>query len=150
MFTQRWHRYGVFQRLEWISNETLQLQRMAHEELGCGTWTGAEKTVPVTANNETLALLNVEDQAHPSLARTEPVAVQKEDKSETEHSDLQKKECELPTSRRIDGCDMNANDGSRNDYARRELCKEASSAVARLVGSTTTSEASTSPIESRH
>ncbi|KAL9112017.1 MAG: hypothetical protein Q9227_003637 [Pyrenula ochraceoflavens] len=68
-FTQRWHNYGVFQRLEWISNETLQLQRMAHEELGCGTWIGTERIVPVTEKDETLALLDVKDRAHPSLTR---------------------------------------------------------------------------------
>lgn len=38
-------------------NETLQLQRLAHEELGLGTWTRCDKDVPVTTRFERLGVL---------------------------------------------------------------------------------------------
>ncbi|KKY13326.1 hypothetical protein UCDDS831_g09109 [Diplodia seriata] len=37
-FVQRRCRLDSYARLEWCANETLQLQRLAHEELGMGTW----------------------------------------------------------------------------------------------------------------
>lgn len=57
----------TYQRLEWNTNETLQLQRLAHEEAGFGTWTGAAGDNPVTAPGERLATLNISDPKHPRL-----------------------------------------------------------------------------------
>lgn len=48
-------------------DETLQLQRLAHEELGLGTWTGCDKDVPVTARFERLGVLDVTERTHPRL-----------------------------------------------------------------------------------
>lgn len=70
--------YGVLQRrrgkaichyrhLEWVTNETLQLQRMVHEELGLGTWTETASSIPVTEKDEKLAVLDVSDETHPIL-----------------------------------------------------------------------------------
>lgn len=56
-----------YQRLEWNSNETLQLQRMAHEAVGAGSWTDAAETVPTTAEGELLATINTSDETHPRL-----------------------------------------------------------------------------------
>lgn len=53
--------------MEWIANETLQLQRLAHEELGAGGWSGAANAVPVTKAGETLATLDTTDAYHPRL-----------------------------------------------------------------------------------
>lgn len=52
-------------RLEWAMNDTLQLQRLAHEELGCGTWVGND--FPITAFGERLAVLDISDPSHPKL-----------------------------------------------------------------------------------
>lgn len=57
----------AYARLEWCANETLQLQRLAHEELGVGTWSGADETVPVTRPGECLAGLDIADPRHPRL-----------------------------------------------------------------------------------
>lgn len=56
--------------LEWFSNETLQLQRMAHEELGLGgVWSGCTGpgAIPVTDKGELLGVLDVLDPGHPRL-----------------------------------------------------------------------------------
>ncbi|KAI9788688.1 MAG: hypothetical protein M1816_006739 [Peltula sp. TS41687] len=58
---------SAYKRLEWISNETLQLHRLAHEELGFGTWSGTAEGLPVTAPAEKLATLDISDQKHPRL-----------------------------------------------------------------------------------
>lgn len=56
---------GNHNRLEWAINDTLQLQRLAHEELGCGTWIA--EGFPITAPGEKLAVLDVSDPAQPKL-----------------------------------------------------------------------------------
>jgi hypothetical protein len=45
-------------RLEWIQNGFLQLQRLAYQRGGMGTWTGEEDSVPLTQKNEKLGLVN--------------------------------------------------------------------------------------------
>lgn len=64
---QRRRNIALYQRLEWVTTETLQLQRMAHEGLGAGTWEGTTESVPFTAPSEPLARLNVSDKTHPRL-----------------------------------------------------------------------------------
>lgn len=56
---------GNYQQIEWVSNNTLQLQRLAHEELGCGTWAGGN--FPITTASETLAVLDISEPGHPKL-----------------------------------------------------------------------------------
>lgn len=66
---QRWCGIGIYRRLEWISNETLQLHRMAHEGIGSGgTWLHATDCVPITEMHKLLAILDIENQHHPVLA----------------------------------------------------------------------------------
>ena len=48
-------------------NETLQLQRLAHEGVGAGIWLRAAEQRPVTLPGQTLATLDVSDIAHPVL-----------------------------------------------------------------------------------
>lgn len=54
---------------EWFSNDTLQLQRMAHEELGLGDWSGCtgSRAIPVTEKGQLLGILNRQDTDHPRL-----------------------------------------------------------------------------------
>ncbi|KAH6618503.1 hypothetical protein C7974DRAFT_415876 [Boeremia exigua] len=52
---------------EWQVGSTLQLQRLAHEGVGAGTWTKATDLVPVTRSSDTLAVLDVRDRDHPRL-----------------------------------------------------------------------------------
>ncbi len=62
------NRKTSYRHLEWATNNTLQLQRLAHEELGFGTWHGAVKECPRTAPGDRLAVLDISDLDHPKLA----------------------------------------------------------------------------------
>ncbi|KAJ4353322.1 uncharacterized protein N0V89_005050 [Didymosphaeria variabile] len=66
------HDRDTYSRLEWCVNDTLQLQRLAHEGQGCGTWSACTRSVPTTYGNETLALLDVTDVGHPVLKGSSP------------------------------------------------------------------------------
>ncbi|KAI9786359.1 MAG: hypothetical protein M1816_008020 [Peltula sp. TS41687] len=65
---QKRRNVGISQRLEWTTNDTLQLQRLAHEELGFGTRSRTAQGHPVTAPGEQLAPLDISDPNHPKLA----------------------------------------------------------------------------------
>ncbi|KAL9105978.1 MAG: hypothetical protein Q9227_008933 [Pyrenula ochraceoflavens] len=54
---------------EWFSNDLLQLQRMAHEELGLGNWKGCTgpRSIPVTNKGQSLGMIDAEDPEHPRL-----------------------------------------------------------------------------------
>lgn len=58
-----------FAYLEWVTNDTFQLQRLAHEELGCGRWESGADDIPRTAMGDRLALLDVSDMEHPRLQK---------------------------------------------------------------------------------
>ena len=61
-----------YSRLEWSANDHFQLQRMVHEELGMGTWTGCAgvRDIPVTTEKgQVLAVLDCTDPEHPILKR---------------------------------------------------------------------------------
>ncbi|KAH7046055.1 hypothetical protein B0J12DRAFT_576545 [Macrophomina phaseolina] len=66
-FWQRRRGYNAYARLEWCANDTLQLQRLANEELGLGTWMGCDAEVPVTKKGDVLGILDLEDLDHPRL-----------------------------------------------------------------------------------
>jgi hypothetical protein len=63
--------HNRYSSLEWITNDTLQLQRLAHEAVGAGTWKGATDDYPTTAHREMLAILDVTDPKHPRLKATD-------------------------------------------------------------------------------
>lgn len=54
---------------EWQAGSTLQIQRLAHESLGVGTWSNATGTVPITQGDEKLATLDISDLSHARLRR---------------------------------------------------------------------------------
>jgi hypothetical protein len=66
LLQRKWH-FKTSATLEWCINETLQLQRLAHEEIGCGTWSKAAQSVPITLAGEKLACLDLTDPSHPKL-----------------------------------------------------------------------------------
>lgn len=45
----------------------MQLQRLAHEGVGSGRWSGADKSTPLTRGGELLAPLDISDPHHPRL-----------------------------------------------------------------------------------
>jgi hypothetical protein len=54
-----------YSRLEWKSNATLQLHRMAHEGIASGLWSKSTSSVPITSPKELLTSLNIDDKEHP-------------------------------------------------------------------------------------
>ena len=54
---------------EWQAGSVLQVQRLAHESLGIGTWSNTDGTVPVTHSGEKLANLDISDPRHARLMR---------------------------------------------------------------------------------
>ncbi|KAI1359055.1 hypothetical protein F5Y08DRAFT_350059 [Xylaria arbuscula] len=61
---RRWGGNG-HRRLEWITNGTLQLQRLVHEELGIGEWEDCDDTIPITLQLDELAVLDLSNEKHP-------------------------------------------------------------------------------------
>ncbi|PVH98268.1 hypothetical protein DM02DRAFT_596251 [Periconia macrospinosa] len=59
----------MYARAEWQAGSTLQIQRMAHENLGMGTWSRANQGVPVTEKGDRIAVLDVRDEMHPRMMR---------------------------------------------------------------------------------
>ncbi|KAK4445305.1 hypothetical protein QBC34DRAFT_307051 [Podospora aff. communis PSN243] len=57
--------------LEWTINGAFQLQRLAYEGHGIGTWSRTTDAVPVTQPGEDLGVLDISDPRHPRLQRTE-------------------------------------------------------------------------------
>ncbi|KAI0552065.1 hypothetical protein F4679DRAFT_572014 [Xylaria curta] len=60
--------YKTYAHLGWATSATLQLQRLAHEELGFGTWTKGTGKVPATEEGELLACLDLTNPIHPMLS----------------------------------------------------------------------------------
>ena len=48
-----------YAQLEWETNSTLQLQRLAHEGIGLGIWSHQTNSVPVTERGEKLGVLDI-------------------------------------------------------------------------------------------
>ncbi|KAI1427461.1 hypothetical protein F5Y12DRAFT_736805 [Xylaria sp. FL1777] len=64
--------YKKYEHLEWTSHATLQLQRLAQEKAGFGTWSDCTDTVPITKANELLGPLDITDPNHPILQPSSP------------------------------------------------------------------------------
>jgi hypothetical protein len=81
LMTHLQQKYGVmpYRRLEWSANSVLQLQRLAYEEIGSGTWSDADGLVPVTKPRELLVGLDVSNPHHPALSRPRSGSTEKID-----------------------------------------------------------------------
>jgi hypothetical protein len=66
-FVQRKRNLRDYQRVQWALNEKLQLQRLAYEEAGMGTWSGGTDLVPVTKPGETFGMPPDVDPDHPRI-----------------------------------------------------------------------------------
>ena len=72
-FLHNRYKYKNYAYLEWTTNGTLQLHRLAQEERDMGTWSGAVDTVPITNGDDMLASLDIVDLKHPILV-SQPVS----------------------------------------------------------------------------
>ncbi|EUC36514.1 hypothetical protein COCCADRAFT_2352 [Bipolaris zeicola 26-R-13] len=86
-----------FANLEWVSNDTLQLQRLAHEAVGAGEWKGACDDYPRTRKNDLLAVLDVADRKHPVLRVAPRAADTMETVVEEQHYGVQKEDDSMRT-----------------------------------------------------
>jgi hypothetical protein len=82
--TERMQRNNkLFASLEWITNDTLQLQRLAHEAAGSGNWEGACNSHPQTQKDDLLAVLDITNPKHPVLRALQRVhSIEKEEEQE--------------------------------------------------------------------
>lgn len=85
--------YKQYTQLEWTTNATLQLHRLAHEEAGEDMWTNCTDTIPTTKSGNLLRPLDITDTKHPKLSGgqakttnglTPPTHTQQEDVQEFE------------------------------------------------------------------
>ncbi|KAF2191705.1 hypothetical protein K469DRAFT_654829 [Zopfia rhizophila CBS 207.26] len=65
-----------YKRYEWNATSTLQLQRLAHEAIGCGTWSRVTSETPITLPGQHLGTLGVGSgsKIHPHLVRPTQLA----------------------------------------------------------------------------
>ncbi|KAI1847553.1 hypothetical protein JX266_006405 [Neoarthrinium moseri] len=68
MLLHRRFKYQQYAQLEWVSDASLQLHRMAHEENGIKTWSRCTDTVPTVEPEIFLANLDITDLEHPILS----------------------------------------------------------------------------------
>ncbi|KAJ2987232.1 hypothetical protein NUW58_g4618 [Xylaria curta] len=64
-------KYPPYAYFEWTTNASLQLHRLAHEELGLHEFSNCTEKVPVLESNPVLASLDISDLTHPKLSRRE-------------------------------------------------------------------------------
>ncbi|OTA62231.1 hypothetical protein K449DRAFT_433887 [Hypoxylon sp. EC38] len=62
-------KYKQYEYIEWCTNQTMQLHRLAHSELECGEWSYCMDSVPITDTKVKLASLDISDLKAPKLLR---------------------------------------------------------------------------------
>lgn len=102
---QNWRNLDPYHQLEWTLNGTLQLQRLAHEELGYGTWKNGDAFVPITGGDEQLAMVDCVNVKHPCLQLLQTVECHEDSRTteetkqsnnaENDNSDEQNSNAEL-------------------------------------------------------
>ena len=60
----------AYGQAEWQAGATLQLQRLAHENVGLGTWSRTDEAIPVTESGETLGVLDISNAKHARLVQS--------------------------------------------------------------------------------
>ncbi|KAK4185483.1 hypothetical protein QBC35DRAFT_516876 [Podospora australis] len=90
-FLQKRFKKSTYAQLEWHATGTLQLQRMAQEELGIGAWSKCNDVVPVSQDNIILASLDVSDEKHPKLSTTSAKQPSSTDSFHTTRPDIKLK-----------------------------------------------------------
>jgi len=70
VWIQKRYNISPYSRLEWATSSTLQLQRLAHEAIGSGTWIKGSDTIPITTAEVKLSALDISNTKHPVLRST--------------------------------------------------------------------------------
>ncbi|KAL9618307.1 MAG: hypothetical protein Q9160_006957 [Pyrenula sp. 1 TL-2023] len=106
------------QSMEWFANDTLQLQRLAHEELGLGDWSGCGGThsVPVTTKGQKLGILDDKDPDHPRLINPFSLDHFSELSGKIEQSQMEADEARISHSDDADQCDTGKLEAQSNGH----------------------------------
>ncbi|KAI1733495.1 hypothetical protein F4680DRAFT_463789 [Xylaria scruposa] len=73
---QRHYNYKTYANLEWATNTTLQLHRLANEEMFGGLeWSHCVDAIPTTQAGACLASLDISDTKHPKLAKQDSLRI---------------------------------------------------------------------------
>jgi len=70
LYRRRQHKDYAY--LEWVSNSTLQIQRLAYQGIGSGTWSRSTDEVPITKRGDKLSQLDFTDPSLPLLRVADP------------------------------------------------------------------------------
>ncbi|KAJ2977882.1 hypothetical protein NUW58_g7671 [Xylaria curta] len=87
MLYKKWG-YQTFAYLEWNTNTTLQLQRLAHEQLGFGTWSKGADEIPITEAGNLLGCLDISNPDHPVLSPPDKYRIPLEE-NQSDHETLE-------------------------------------------------------------
>ncbi|KAI1738157.1 hypothetical protein F4680DRAFT_467639 [Xylaria scruposa] len=82
---KRWAK-DPYSQYEWRLNGLLQLQRLAHEEIGIEPWSRCDETVPDIRDGLHLAVVDSSDNTHPTLRRPMPEDYPSQAKGNTSNS----------------------------------------------------------------
>ncbi|KAK6860388.1 hypothetical protein PG995_004024 [Apiospora arundinis] len=93
-FLQKHGHYSKYAYLEWEGDTAIQLQRVAHDQLGHGHWSRCDDTIPITRPDDRLAPFDISDPKHPMLARVvididDAVAAPEVEESKPENASIQ-------------------------------------------------------------
>lgn len=86
-FLYRTRGYKHYKFLEWSTNETLQLQRLAYQGLGRGPWSGYTDTIPKTKSDEELGNLALAYGDDEEVRGTKVNGIEEETKADTRAAD---------------------------------------------------------------
>lgn len=122
--TARMQRKKPFASLEWITNDTLQLQRLAHEAVGAGDWEGTCDDYPRTQRGDLLAVLDITDPKHPKLqlpAKAETVREEERDSVTQVGEEREEQQEERHEEQHASQHDEQGSEGRANDSVRSSL-----------------------------
>ncbi|KAK5636347.1 hypothetical protein RRF57_012059 [Xylaria bambusicola] len=111
-------KYKPYAHCEWISNNSLQLHRLAQEELGLTKWSRCTEEVPTTDHDAYLASLDITDPKHPVLYSSKNPGTADKPEQEVPHNDVEPLVSNIGRNYSTDGTlvggvSTNAQDGAR-------------------------------------
>ncbi|KAI1360715.1 hypothetical protein F5Y08DRAFT_348529 [Xylaria arbuscula] len=112
-------KYKPYTHFEWISNNSLQLHRLAQEELGLTKWLRCTEEVPTTDCDAYLASLDITDPRHPVLHSPENQTTVDKPEQEVPQNDVELAMSSIGRSQSTDGtlsggASENTQDGARH------------------------------------
>ncbi|KAJ3566505.1 hypothetical protein NPX13_g7103 [Xylaria arbuscula] len=112
-------KYKPYTHFEWISNNSLQLHRLAQEELGLTKWSRCTEEVPTTDCDAYLASLDITDPRHPVLHSPENQTIVDKPEQEVPQNDVELAMSSIGRSQSTDGilsggASINTQDGARH------------------------------------